>query len=158
MNRCRTRHFAGTRENSRHKGPGAEPELRAALSGGGELYHQPISALESDSWVRELSADYIETAGWLEGRCAPIDGGSYTLAFGDGEHQLSFVLRVGLADGVPPTSVSWRLNGLDAEAKWLPARARVAEVDDGPPHTGDIPEPRLAAQGRKANQRNTIAH
>ena len=76
-------------------------ELRAALSGGGELYHQPISALESDSWVRELSADYIETAGWLEGRCAPIDGGSYTLAFGDGEHQLSFVLRVGLADGVP---------------------------------------------------------
>ena len=31
MNRCRTRHFAGTRENSRHKGPGAEPELRAAL-------------------------------------------------------------------------------------------------------------------------------
>ena len=108
-------------------------ELRAALSGGGELYHQPISALESDSWVRELSADYIETAGWLEGRCAPIDGGSYTLAFGDGEHQLSFVLRVGLADGVPPTSVSWRLNGLDAEAKWLPARARVAEVDDGPP-------------------------
>jgi len=32
VNRCRTRHFKGTRQNSRHKGPGAEAELRAALN------------------------------------------------------------------------------------------------------------------------------
>ena len=110
-------------------------ELRAAAeAGGGVLYHHPLSSLQGEGWCRELSPDYVLSAGWLEGRCSPIDGGSYTLAYGDDEHrQLNFVLRVGLADGVPPTSVSWRLRGLDDDARVLPATTRVAEASDGTP-------------------------
>lgn len=111
------------------------PELRGAVeAGGGVLYHHPLSSQQRDGWCRELSPSYVLSAGWLEGRCAPIDGGSYTLAYGDDDHrQLNFTVRVGLADGMPPTSVSWRLRGLGDDARVLPATTRVAEAVDGTP-------------------------
>ena len=65
---------------------------------------------------------------------ALIGPSRYTLSYGDDEHrQLNFVLRVGLADGVPPTSVSWRLRGLGDDARVLPATTSVLEASDGTP-------------------------
>jgi hypothetical protein len=139
-------------------------ELRGLCSANGRLYHYPLSAQAGDSgWSRELSPRYIMEAGWLEGRCSPIDGGSYTLVVdaeeGECRHQqISFTVQVGLLgaggggqslgvagsadDGdedlpsLAPvsTAVSWRFSGLDEDTHVLTTTLQVLEAEgDTPP-------------------------
>ena len=88
----------------------AELAAAAAPHGWGcRLYHHPLSAHQAATgWCRELDPAYVLDAGWLDGRCAPIDGGSYTLVGSEPggtalqeqeqqHRQLKFEVRVVLA-------------------------------------------------------------
>ena len=106
----------------------------------GKLYHQPLSAQAgTEGWGRELEPSYIDEAGWLDGRCSPADGGSYTLVVGGDQgpkkhQQLEFVVRVGLGDGIVSTAVSWRLSGLGEDVTVLPVTTKILEAEgDAPP-------------------------